>query len=222
MRNIVLIAALILTMLLIILNTKAYSYDDGDFQVWNTDVEEFKINDKWKASFEEEFRWGDNGNQFFYHHYDLGFLYSLRKYLSVGAGYRQVYEIKSGSFKPEEEPYLCSSLFWNLVGLNFEDRHRLEYRHFNYQLDSWRYRNKLTVKAPWKFTKLEIQPFLSDEILVGFGSANQLSQNRFYSGLGMNLTKNLKAELYYLLVSTRNGGIWTDANVLGTKLKIAF
>jgi hypothetical protein len=69
---------------------------------------------------------------------------------------------------------------------------------------------------------MEIQPNVSDEILIGFGQTNQFNQNRFSTGLAMNLTKNLKAEIYYMLQSSKSSGKWVDANVLGTKLKLAF
>ncbi len=199
-----------------------YAYDEGDFQVWNTDVEEIKINKDLKVALEEEFRWGDNANEFYYHHYDAGFFYNLKKYLNIGGGYRHVYELKKGKFKLENEPYVTATLLWDLKGFKFEDRNRMEYRHFDYQADSWRYRNKITMKSPWKFTVMEIQPFLSDEIFIGFGGISQFNQNRFSSGLGMNLTKNVKTEIYYMLQSTNSSGKWGDANVLGTKLKIAF
>jgi len=208
--------------LALIIAVSAYAYDDGDFQVWNTDVEEFKINKDAKLAFEEEFRWGDNANEFYYHHYDAGFFYNLKQYLNVGGGYRHVYELKKGKFKLENEPYVTATLLWDLKGFKFDDRNRLEYRHFDYQADSWRYRNKFTVKLPWKFSKLEIQPYLSDEIFIGFEGASEFNQNRFSPGLSMNLSKNIKAELYYMLQTTKSSGNWIDANVLGTKLKIAF
>ncbi len=199
-----------------------FAYDDHDFQVWNTDVEEFKIGDNSKIALEEEFRWGGNSKEFYYHHYDLGFFYNLEKYLSLGCGYRHVLELKKGKFRPENEPYLTATLVWDLKGFKFEDRNRIEYRRFDYQTDSWRYRNKFTVKSPWKFTGLEIQPYLSDEIFIGFEGASEFNQNRFSSGLGMNLSKNIKAEVYYMLQTTKSSGKWIDSNVLGTKLKIAF
>jgi len=200
----------------------ACAYDDGDFQLWNTDVEEFKIDKDSKIALEEEFRWGDNANEFYYHHYDAGFCYNLKKYLSIGGGYRRIYELKRGKFKQENAPYLTATLLWDLEGFKFEDRSRLEYRHFSYQPDSGRCRNKFTIKLPWKFTGIEIQPCVSDEIFFGFGGTNQFNQNRFSSGAGMNLTENIKAELYYMLVSAKNAGKWVDSNVLGTKIKLAF
>jgi hypothetical protein len=207
--------------LALLLTAKVYAYDDGDFQVWNTDVEELKVNDKIKIALEEEFRWGDNASEFYYQHYDVGFVYSLNKHLDLGLNYRQVYEKKKGKFKEENRPHLNAILKYDFYGFKLDDRNRLEYRHFDYQADSWRYRNKFTIRFPWKFTKLEIQPYLADEIFLDFQN-KAFSRNRFYSGIGMNFTKNLKGEIYYLLQSSRSGNIWTDANVLGTKLKLAF
>ena len=203
--------------------TQAYAYKDHDFQIWNTDAEEFKINKDSKITLEEEFRWGKNAGEFFYHHYDAGYSYSLKKWLAVGGGYRHVYELKNRKFKAENEPYLTATLSGEKKGFVFESRSRMEYRQFRYQDDTWRYRNKFTLKLPWKFTELKIQPYLADELFLGFGnSATELSQNRFYAGFGASLTKNFKTELYYLLVSTKNSGKWTDANVFGTKLKLSF
>ena len=219
----ILIGIFILGLFSIILNIKLYAYDDGDFQVWNTDVEEFKINDDSKIALEEEFRWGDNANEFFYHHYDAGISYRLNKNWGIGGGYRHVYELAKGKFKIENEPYVTATLSLAKYGFAFESRNRVEYRHFDFKPDSWRYRNKFTLKFPWKFSKIQIQPYLGDEILASFASGtNQLNQNRFFSGLGMSLTKNIKAEIYYMLVTSKSAGIWTDVNVLGTKLKIAF
>jgi len=198
-----------------------FAYDDGDFQVWNTDVEEFKIDKDSRIAFEEEFRWQDNASEFYYHHYDIGYFFNLNKYLNIGAGYRHIYELKKRKFKLENEPYVTVAFLFSLRGLKFDDRSRLEYRHFDFQADSWRYRNKLTLSLPWKFTKMEIQPYLANEVFLNFNN-KAFSGNRFYSGLSMRLASNLKAEIYYLLQSVRSGTSWADANVLGTKIKLSF
>ncbi len=212
---------LVLTGLTLLLAGRVYAYDDGDFQIWHTENQEFKVNKKSKITLEEEFRWADDASDFYYHHYDAGFVYSLNKYLDLGINYRQVYEKKKGDFKEENRPHVNATLKYDFYGFKLDDRNRLEYRHFDYQAASWRYRNKLTLKLPWKFTKLEIQPYLADETFLNFQN-KAFSRNRFYSGFGMSLTKNLKAEIYYLLQSTRSGINWIGANVLGTKLKLSF
>ena len=215
-------AKTIAAVMVLAVRVSSYAYDDGDFQVWNTDVQEFKVNKDLKAALEQEVRWGDNAHEFFYQHYDVGAFYGLNKYWNIGAGYRHVLSKTKGEFKIENEPYMTATLSGEAKGFKFEDRSRLEYQHFDYQTDSWRYRNKFTLKLPWKFTKMAIQPFLSEEALVRFGVINEFNQNRFSSGLAMNLTKNIKAEIYYMLVSSKSRDNWIDSNVLGTKLKFSF
>ncbi len=146
----------------------------------------------------------------------------MSKYLNVGGGYRRIFSKAKGKFRAEDEPYISATLSGSLAGFRFDDRSRLEYQYFDYQDDSWRYRNKLAVKLPWKFTQLEIQPFISDEIFIRFDDSAHLNQNRFSCGLGLNLAKVLKAESYYLLQNSRSVKKWPGVNVLGTKFKILF
>lgn len=201
----------------------AYAYDDHDFQVWNTDTEEFRLGKSSKIVLEEEFRWGDNAEEFYYQHYDLGFVYETGKHWNFGIGYRQIFEKKSGKFKEENAPYGTATFSWEAAGFKFDDRSRLEYRHFDYQTDLWRYRNKITMRLPWKFSKWEIQPYAGDEIFLGLNGIN-LNQNRFSIGLGFKIIRNIKGEVYYMLQSSKSSGtcVWKDANVLGTKFKFAF
>lgn len=212
---------LIAIALILLLSVNSYAYKDGDFQVWNTDSEEFKINKDAKITFEEEFRWGGSAKEFYYQHYDMGFFYNLQKYLNIGGGYRHVLSKSKGKFLIENEPYITATLLWDIAGFKFDDRSRLEYNHFDYKDDTWRYRNKFSIKFPWKFTKFEIQPYLSDEIFILFDDSQRLNTNRFSSGLGISFTRNLKGEIYYMLQSSKSSK-WTDANVLGTKLKLSF
>jgi hypothetical protein len=207
--------------LALFLAAKVYAYDDGDFQIWNTDVEELKVNKDSKVAFEEEFRWGNNASEFYYQHYDVGYFYNLEKWLNIGGGYRHIYELKRGKFKLENEPYVTATLFWGLEGFKVEDRSRMEYRHFDYQADSWRYRNRFTLKLPWRLTRFEFQPYVADEIFVELNDGS-LSRNRLCAGLGFTLIRNLRGELYYMLQSTKGSEKWADVNILGAKLKIAF
>lgn len=203
----------------------AYAYDNGDFQIWNQDVLEKKINDDTKIVFEDEIRFGDNANDFYYYHYDIAVVRSLNKAWDVGLSYRHIYEKKNGKFKLENEPNVSAVYKWGICGFSLSNRSRLEYRHFDYQQDNWRYRNMITVKAPWKWTSLQIQPYIANDIFMSSSGAS-LNNNRFYSGLGLNITKNLKGDIYYLRQDTRKTvtakTIWQVTNVLGVKFKVAF
>ncbi|MDD5108558.1 MAG: DUF2490 domain-containing protein [Candidatus Omnitrophica bacterium] len=204
------------------LSVNAHAYDDGDFQIWNTDVEEMQLKKDLKLVFEQEFRWGENASDFYYQHYDLGLFYNLNKYWSIGGGYRHVLNKSKGKFLVENEPYVAATFTNQFAGFKYDDRSRLEYNHFDYKDDTWRYRNKLTVKAPWKFTKLEFQPFVAEELFILFDDGQRLNESRSTAGLTMSITKNLKGEIYYMFRTTKSGLKWTDTNVLGTKLKLVF
>lgn len=199
----------------------AHAYDDGDFQVWNTNVEEIKLAKDAKVILEQEFRWADDARDFYYQHYDAGISYCLKKNLSVAAGYRHILSKVKGDFKVENEPYVTASLSGDFGGFSFEDRHRFEYRHFGYATDQWFYRNKATVKFPWQFTRFNIQPYIADEIFVEMDRGD-FTRNRFFSGLAMDLTEHWKAEIYYMLQASKGSGSWTDVNALGVKMKISF
>jgi hypothetical protein len=65
-------------------------------------------------------------------------------------------------------------------------------------------------------------PYGADEIFISSNGASY-NENRFYSGVEFELTKYVKADIYYLLKNNRAaGGKWSRANALGTKLKIMF
>jgi hypothetical protein len=211
--------------LVLILAVKAHAYDDGDFQIWNTDVEELQLKKDLKLVFEQEFRWANNAREFYYQHYDVGLAYALNKVLSLGAGYRQIYSrTASRPWLSESSPYAFVTFSGEFAGFKFDDRNRLEYQYYSYQSDTGRYRNKFTVKAPWKFTRFQIQPFVSDEIFIMIGNGQGFNQNRLSGGLAFSPLKNLKAEIYYMLLSSKSAstGMWKDYNVLGTKIKISF
>ncbi len=204
------------------LAVNAYAYDDGDFQVWNTDVEEMQLKKDLKLAFEQEFRWGDNVKEFYYQHYDIGIFYNLNKYWNAGGGYRHILNKTRGKFLVENQPYVAVTFSNQFAGFKYDDRSRFEYNHFDYKDDTWKYRNKLTIKAPWKFTKLEFQPFVADEIFILFDDGQRLSENRSTAGLAVSITKNLKGEIYYMFRTVKTGVKWIDTNVFGTKLKLVF
>lgn len=215
----------LITGVTLILTSWAFAYDNGDFQIWHVEAQEKKIDDNSKITAEEEFRWGDNANQLYYYHFDVGYFHSFNKNFDLSLNYRHIYERKKGKFRLENEPNVNAILKWGFRGMKFSDRNRLEYRHFNYQSDSWRYRNMFKVIFPWKLTRIELQPYLADEIFISFLGA-AFNNNRFYSGLGFSLTKNITGELYYLLQHTRtvnkNSTNWPFVNVFGSKIRIAF
>lgn len=212
---------LIVFSLVLISTGLAYAFDDGDFQIWYTQSQELRITEKRKIELEEGFRFGDNAESLYYHYYDVGLTHSLNK-LDFKINYRRVYEKKKGKFREENRFHINAILKYKLQAFKLSNRHRLEYRCFNYRPNILRYRNKFSIKFPSiRLAKLKIQPYLADEIFLNF-EGKSFNQNRFYCGFDMKLTKRLKAELYYLLRRSRHKNEWKDTNVLGTKMKLVF
>jgi hypothetical protein len=200
-----------------------FAFDDEDFQFWSTAGVAFDIDKDWTATFEEEFRFADDAGQLYYHHSDLGFVYkSLADWIDVGANYRQVFQKDStGQWRPENRPHLNATLKGRVSGLDLSNRSRLEYRDRENKKDLWRYRNKIALKLPVELTQLKLQPYIADEVFITF-NAEDFDQNRLYSGFYIELSKNVRADIFYFRQSSKSGGDWKDANVVGAYLKFYF
>lgn len=198
-----------------------YAYEDGDFQIWHTEAQEFAVTKGWKIPIEEEWRFGNDASELYYQHYEIGAAYEAMKCLTVSGNYRQVWEGERGKMKPEYRPYIQATPRWDVWVFRFEDRNRLEYRIFDYKDDILRYRNKITIKLPVTLGKVECAPYVANEVFADLNGAI-VRQNRFSAGLIVDIVNNVKAEVYYMVQDKKRSGKWTDAKILGLKLKAAF
>jgi len=198
------------------------AYKDDDFQIWNTNAQDLKIGKATKFTVEEELRYAETATEFFYQHYDWGFSWAFDKRLELNLGYRLVLERAKHKWMESDEPYAILSWKQDMWGLKFEDRNRLEYRHFRFADDNIRYRNKFSLKYPLEFRDIKIIPYSSNEIFV-ISNGRGFSQNRFQSGLEIEINKYIRFDVSYMLQSLRGkGDKWYEANVLWLKNKVSF
>jgi len=207
----------------IIFSENSYSWDDGDNQYWNTESVSWKLGDNWKANLEQEFRFGDDASDFYYQHSDFGIVWSgLAEWIDLGLNYRYIREEKNSKWKVENRPHFNATVKWDLFGIDFSNRARLEHRDKESSDNFLRYRNKFKIKVPFKFTKFKIQPYAADEIFYDFDQKT-LNRNRFYAGIGFTILNNLQGDIFYCLERNENSSKkWYDYNVLGTQLKLSF
>lgn len=202
----------------------APKYDDGDWQFWNTESIKASINDKIGVYGEQEFRFGDGMSQYYYEHTQLQLDFKALSWLTISPAFREVYEMNSHEkWFPEHQPQLNLTGKWTIFeDWTFEDRARIEYRFFDEadKKDVWRFRNKITLKSPWKWTPLKLNPYIADEIFIQ-EDKDGIYRNRLYAGLGMQFSKNVKGEIYYMW-EAEDKNQWWNANVLGAKLKVEF
>jgi hypothetical protein len=214
----------IVAMLLQALVCDANAYDKGDFQIWNTNTEDIRIGKATKFVMEEEFRYAENASEFFYQHYDWGFSWAFDKRLEIHPGYRLVLEKYRRKWRESDEPYVNITPRLDIWKLKFEDRNRIEYRHFRFANDQVRYRNKAAIKYPFEFKTITIAPFVGNEIFVS-SNGSGFNQNRLESGIEFTLNKYAKASASYMQQQIRSGKSsdkWVMANVLWLKGRISF
>lgn len=203
-------------------STCVFAFENGDFQLWNTESIEAKLNNRWKVNVEEELRFGGNVSELYYTHTDGGLVLKVNDNLDFAVHYRQIFEKNKNEWKEEYRPYVDATVKWELWDFKFSDRNRLEFRMKETTYDEWRYRNKLTAKFPWKWTSLEIQPYISDEVFVDF-YGEDINRNRLYGGFSAKLFKHLKTDIFYLWqTSEQNPDKWKNYNIIGIKIKAVF
>lgn len=210
------------SLLLVLMSLSAFAFSNGDFQIWNTESIDWKVNKKWTAKVEQELRFGDNVSELYYTHTDAGFNYKVMDWLYFGGNYRHVVFKNKKKWVQEYRPHLNLTLKGKWEVFKFSNRNRLEYRIYGFhKKDEVRYRNKTTVGYPFEWEGLKAEPYVADEIFVSFTKA-KFTRNRLYAGLKFDIVKHLKSDIFYLWQISRKKDKWPGINVLGLKLKMVF
>jgi hypothetical protein len=202
-------------------------YKDGDWQLWNDASIKGKINDRWSVYVEEEVRWGDGMSQFYYEHTHAEVDFKILEWLTIGPAMRIVYELNSKEvWYPAYEPQVNFAGKWKILkDWTFEARARFQESIYDEpgKKDIFVNRDKFTLKSPWKFTPLKLNPYISDEIFFKEG-VNGLAENRLWVGLGMEFFKNLKGELAYIWreIKQTSDNSYLESNILQANLKFEF
>lgn len=200
--------------------------EDGDFQFFHDDVIEGKMNDFWKASVETEYWVGDSASKLYKQETLFLLGYKVNDWLDIAGGYRQVFEFWTQkdpqAWFTEYRPTFDGTLKYKWEGWELADRSRFEYRAFDREDkdDVFSYRNRLMIKAPWKWTQWNINPFIFDEVFIQ--EHTDFSRNRLDVGVTFDLIKHVSGALFYRWQRDKKGSDWNDLNILGTALKFSF
>jgi hypothetical protein len=217
-KRVYLVAAL-LAVLLISKSSRA----GGDFQLWNTATASLKLNKDWKATVEEQLKFGEGAGHFYYHHSDLGFVYGgLADWIDLGFNFKEVFvEEDDGHWSRENRPHVNITVKGPVGPFDVSDRSRFEYRDLENENDLWRYVNRLKVKLAFELTKFKLRPYVADQIYLNM-EGRAFEKNKIYTGATFRISKALESEIYYFWQLGRFDGQWEDLNVLGLQLNISF
>jgi len=206
---------------IVLIGPVVFAYDNGDWQYWNTDSVEASLNKYVKIKIEEEERFGGNWSELYRIHTDGSIMCKIVDWFSINANFKWILEKKNKDWKNEYRPNADGIIRVNWQNFTMEDRNRIEYRIREDADDGWRYRNKSSVTFPPLWKKINLRPYIADEVFADF-IVGKLNCNRLYVGVKARLIKHLKADVFYLWQASLSGGDWTNYNVLGVKLKMDF
>ncbi|MEI7751826.1 MAG: DUF2490 domain-containing protein [Candidatus Omnitrophota bacterium] len=196
-----------------------------DFGVWSIYDVEKKINAQWKMKVGEELRFREH-NGLHYEETHVAVDYKPIQYLALGAEYQQIctsrWKNKQNMWYWDSVPRIYVTPQYVFKGFSLEDRNMLEFRIKQQAEDSLRYRNLVTLTAPWKWTRFQLQPYTSNEIFIETGKKG-MNEDRYFSGVKVHWWGPVYGSIFYLLHSTKSSvGKWTVMNILGTSLKVVF
>jgi len=150
----------------------------------------------------------------------------LAPWIDVGPGIGYYDGKSNGKWTDLTYPFAFITLKKTAFGLAFNDRNRFDADiPEHYVGEGLVYRNALTIATDQKWTALELQPFVSDEIFYNT-RGNYLSESQAFVGFNFKVTNNIHATLAFMMDSsyTRNvnasGGHWkkTPMAVLSTSI----
>jgi hypothetical protein len=192
-----------------------------DWQYWNNFQLKAPIYKELRLQVAGEQRIRDDFSDLFLANVSAGLLWQPYHFLEFGPFYKFEHEkSSSGKRTDENRYYLEASLKWKRWGFKFKDRSRGEYRNIAGE-DAFRYRNQFKIAYPLEIKKLQVTPYMSNEIFYD-GDKDEWNQNRFISGLTFRLTRFANVSVYYMLRSKRSGHDWDEFNVLGSNFSLSF
>lgn len=215
--------ALLVTAAVLVCAGCAVAWADTDTAYWNELAIEGGITERLSAGIASKYRYQDNASRHYYTSTEIELNYRFLDWLSTGLGYKEVYKLKKAAWQQENRPYVQTEMKWKWADWKLKNRLRVEHREKQSADPYYRVRDKLTVKAPWKFTSLEINPYVADEIFVEHSEGAGFDENRTYAGVELRLAEHLRLGVYYLYVIEASNREWTSrVNVIGTALTLEY
>lgn len=187
---------------------------DGDYQFWQRNNFQYRFAKQWACLVSTEARIGDNVSKPYYCYVQPQLSYAPADWIVIAPGYRQVvkrYPSNSIHWIPEYIPMLDLTLKGDAKGWKIEDRNRLEYIITESSSYPWLYRNRLRVYLPLHWTRLDITPFVDNEIFLR--QAEGLHEDRLEVGLRETYASGIFTETSYMARFQKGARGWIYQNV---------
>lgn len=221
----------VLTRILVVLGTAAALFPTGaaedDLQYWHVNTLKGPLGGKWGVTVETESHWRDNASTFSWQKVQLQFDYRATSWLTLSPAFWEVVSLDDSTaddddWTNEHRPNFNVSALAKVHGWKLRNRFRVSYRMpAGDAPDVFNFRHRLTVEPPWKWTKLEISPYVFDEVWFEEHRTG-IYRNWFSAGVDFRVSRRLRAGVFYLLQSTDRATGWAQDHVVGTRLLLDF
>jgi len=160
--------------------------------------------------------------------HELGFVYSgFADWFDLIGSYCKYYGKSAGKWMEEDTPFVVGVVKWKMMNIDMSNSSRIEFNKRRNASDRWRYRNTIALSPDIQWTKLEVSPFLTDEIFYDMDE-EYVSANELKVGVKFKVTKNSTGRIYYLLAhshsrsTTSSDDEWHSSPILGIGLTANF
>lgn len=147
--------------------------------------------------------------------------YQFNKEWSGRVGFRKAYFKIAEDWREEQRPMVEGYYAKMINGFRFTSRTRAEFRYIDWRDDDTRLRQEFTLTAPWKFTPLELKPYIADEIFYSVRN-DWIEANWFDIGLSFFPWEGTKMKIGYRLNRLRIQGDFTNRHTLVTGVNFFF
>ena len=152
-------------------------------------------------------------------------------WLSLVAGYNEIrdkVETDEGvQWSWEHKPYGDIVPRLEVGGWVIQDRNRVEYIMVKDEDPYFRYRNRIILQAPWRWTVLQINAyggyelFLSNRPLLP-GERRRIEKQRILLGFTFMLDEHITGDCYYIRQLDWAAISWESTNVIGLSIGLVF
>jgi len=199
------------------------AFAEDDFGYRAASAVSMGLADNWSATWYEEHNITDNTELYASHVHELSATYfGVTPWLNLTAAYCHVFgRVGRHKWADTVDPWVSATFHKNIKGFGLANQVRMDYcDRENGAGNGGVFKNVSSVTLPWKVTKLEIQPYFSDEINYDLRT-NQLCHNEFRSGFNFKINDMIGMTIYYRLAHDQGDDTWARSHMLATQINVA-
>lgn len=189
---------------LLVLSATSLSAVADDRQIWLQQGVTTRLSEKWSGHASQEFRLADDVSEVGSYFIEAAVAHETRSHLVLGGGFRAQFTRREDDWLNESRPFLSATLRWSWRAFKLSDRNQFEFRSIEDRPDEFRYRNRIMIESPNRWTLGRYHPYAASEFFFD-DQSDQLLKHRFVTGLKGHPKNWLQADGFVMWESTDTG-----------------